>query len=317
VNAPDATLRSRRTSPRRTGPRRTRAVDFGLAATGAIAFGTTVLFSRIVAKNGLGPLTALGVRFAAAGLLLFGVLTVRRRPLLPPPGERMRALLLGMVVYALESTFFFMALERGTAAAVTLLFYSYPAVVTGVELLLGEVAPRPSVFLALALSMGGAFAVAVGGGEVSITLAGAGFVVGSVLFFSCYALGSARLLHRTDSLTAAAWTAVGASASLLTVGAVTGELRAPGSSLAPLLGNGVATAAAFTLFFVALDRLGASRTAVVMTLEAASAVVLAAVFLGEAIRLLEVIGGVAVLGGAALAGLVTPAHTAAHEVEPP
>jgi drug/metabolite transporter (DMT)-like permease len=315
-------VRPGRTGPRQANPRptsrhRNSAVDFGLAAAGAIAFGTTVLFSRIVAKNGLGPLTALGVRFGVAALLLLGVLAVRRRSLLPPPGERLRAVLLGVVVYALESTCFFMALERGTAAAVTLLFYSYPAVVTGVELMLGEVVPRPSVFLALALSMGGAFAVAAGGGEVSITLAGAGFVAGSVVFFSCYALGSARLLHRTDSLTAAAWTAVGASASLLTVGALTGELHAPGSSLPPLLGNGLATATAFTLFFVALDRLGASRTAVIMTLEAASAVVLTAVFLGEPLRLLEVIGGLAVLAGAALAGLATPAPTTTHEVDPP
>ena len=73
------------------------------------------------------------------------------------------------------------------------------------------------------------------------------------------------------------------------------------TSLPPLLANGVATATAFTLFFVAIGRLGASRTAVVMTIEAVSAVVLTALFLGETVQPLEALGGVAVLAGAAIA----------------
>jgi threonine/homoserine efflux transporter RhtA len=70
--------------------------------------------------------------------------------------------------------------------------------------------------------------------------------------------------------------------------------------------NGFATATAFTLFFVAVGRIGASRTSVVMTLEAAFAVVLAALFLNESLRWLELVGGAAVLAGAAVAGLVIP-----------
>jgi drug/metabolite transporter (DMT)-like permease len=134
----------------------------------------------------------------------------------------------------------------------------------------------------------------------TIAPVGVAFAMGAVAFFTCYTLASARLLHRTDALTAAAWTAIGATVGMLVAGVVSGQLRALGPSLPPLLANGVATATAFTLFFVAIGRLGASRTSVVMTLEAVSAVVLAAIFLGEAVQPLEALGGIAVLAGAVI-----------------
>jgi drug/metabolite transporter (DMT)-like permease len=283
----------------------TRQRDFAIATTGALVYGTTIVFSRIVAKNGLGPVTALAMRFGIAGILLVGVLAALRRPVLPPRGERARAALLG-VLYASESSCFFIALEHGTTAAVALLFYVYPAVVATVEIFLGALAPTRSTFLAIALSTAGAVVVAVGGGSVSISVTGIVFAMGAVVCFTTYALASARLLPRTDALTSAAWTAIGASSTMLVIGIVTGSLRAPGESTAPIVANGFATATAFTLFFVAVGRIGASRTSVVMTLEAAFAVVLAAIFLNESLRWLELLGGAAVLAGAAVAGLVMP-----------
>jgi drug/metabolite transporter (DMT)-like permease len=140
--------------------------------------------------------------------------------------------------------------------------------------------------------------------------------LGWVVCFTCYAHAPARVLHRTDAFTAAAWTAIGAATAMLVVGGVSGRLRALGPSLPPLLANGVATATAFTLFFVAIGRLGASRTSVVMTLEAVSAVVLAAVFLGEGVQPLEALGGVAVLGGAIVATFVSRPHPVGLEEAP-
>ncbi|MEA2169194.1 MAG: hypothetical protein QOF76_2494, partial [Solirubrobacteraceae bacterium] len=73
------------------------------------------------------------------------------------------------------------------------------------------------------------------------------------------------------------WVAIGAASASLGRGAVTGTLEAPGSHILEILAYGLMTACAFGLTFAALQRIGAGRTAVVMTLEAFSAVVLAAV----------------------------------------
>jgi drug/metabolite transporter (DMT)-like permease len=97
-----------------------------------------------------------------------------------------------------------------------------------------------------------------------------------------------------------AWVAAGASLSLATQGLLTGGLRNPGADWWLMLANGVATAAAFSLMFAALARLGASRTAVVMTLEALSSVVLGALLLSESIGAVQLAGGAAILAATVL-----------------
>ena len=91
-------------------------------------------------------------------------------------------------------------------------------------------------------------------------------------------------------------------------GAARSQLEVPsGGALAALVANGIATAAAFTLFFMVLDRIGPTRTGICMALEAVTGIVLAAIFLGESVQGVVAIGGAAVLAGAVLAALVAPA----------
>ena len=242
-----------------------------------------------------------------SALTLFVLLAVLRRELLPAKGERLRPVLLGAVGYALESSLFYSALQRGTAAAVALLFYAYPAIVTVLELVMGLARVSARVLVALALSIAGTALIVVTGGDVSITTAGILLALGSAMSFALYLLASQRVVTRTDAMVNAAWVAFGASLSLTVQGAMTGGLRDPGSSWWLMLANGVATAAAFSLMFAALGRLGASRTAVVMTLEALSAVVLGALLLGETIGPVQLVGGAAILAAVVLISSARPA----------
>jgi drug/metabolite transporter (DMT)-like permease len=295
-----------------------RRLDLALGAAGAFAFGCTILFSRTVARDNLPPPVALGIRFGVAGLLLLGVLIVTRRPLLPPPGERIFAITLGFAVYAVESTCFYLGLEHGTAAAVALIFYAYPAVIAITEVMLGAARWRARTFVALALAVSGSAVVAIGGGRLAISTSGVFFVGASIVMFSTYVLLSDRVLVRTDSITAATWTAIGASMGTATFGVLRGDLEAPsGHALAALFANGLATATAFTLFLVVLDRIGATRTAIVMALEAVTGIVLTAVFLGESVRPVVALGGVAVLAGAVIAAFSAPASVEALESASP
>ena len=121
---------------------RGRVIGTAAAAAGAVSYGITVIVNRELATRGFGPSATLGIRFSIAALVLLGLLAIRRRPLLPVPGERVRALLLGLVGYAVESSLFYRGIQRGSAAAVALLFYSYPALVTIIELVTGRQRPR-------------------------------------------------------------------------------------------------------------------------------------------------------------------------------
>ena len=285
-----------------------------LGASAALSYGVTVVIGRELAKAHLPTADALGLRFGIAGVLLVGLLLLGRRPVLAEPGERVRVFLFGAVGYAVESACFYSGLARGTAAAVTLLFYSYPAVVTVADLVITRRKPAPQVVLALVLAAGGAGVIAAGSGNVDITGAGIAFSLAAAASFAVYLIAGDRLLHRTDSMRIAAGTAVGASASLLTFAAVNGQVHVPTDRWWQLLIYGAATAAAFAFMFAALRRLGSQRTSVLLTLEAVFAIVLAAIFLDEGLGAAQALGGAAVLAAAVIISLTPlrpPVQTAA------
>jgi drug/metabolite transporter (DMT)-like permease len=275
-------------------------VGVGLAVGAALSYAVTVVLNRSLATDGLDGAVVLSLRFGVASALLLVALAVLRRSVLPVPGERWRVLLLGVVGYGLESMLFFAALERGTTAAVSLLFYTYPAVVTVLELVLGRAEVDRRRLVALGLSVTGTALVIAAGSSVSISRAGVVLALAASVSFACYLLASEALVRRTAALTAGAWIAVGAGVSMVVRAAVTGATEVPSGHWPELVGNGVATSAAFALMFASLRRIGAGRTAVVMTLEAFFSIVLAALFLHESMRPLQGVGGTAILAATVL-----------------
>jgi drug/metabolite transporter (DMT)-like permease len=207
------------------------------------------------------------------------------------------------VAYAVEATLFFSALERGTAAAATLVFYVYPAMVTVAELVRGQERPHRATFVALGLSTCGTAIVVVGGGRVSVTPAGVVFALAAAATFSTYLLVGRDYGETVDPMVVACWVSIGAALSNLVRGAVTRQLVDPSNRLDEIALYGLASAIAFTLTFAAMKRIGAARVAVVMTMEAVSAVVMAALFLGESVTVTQAFGGAAVLAAAVVIAL--------------
>lgn len=289
-----------------------------LAALGALSYGVTVVVGRDLAEAGISSSAALGWRFATGGLLLLGLLRLRRAPLLPARGELAKVFMLGAIGYATESTFFYLALERGTAAATALIFYVYPAIVTSVELARGRERRDVTTLAALALSVGGTAVVVAGSGDVATTPGGAAFALAAASTFAAYLLVGRDLGERSDAMTIACWVALGAAASNLARGAIDADLTIVADRWVEIVLYGAATAAAFSLMFAAIERVGATRAAVVMSLEAFSAVVLGALLLGEQLRAVQLLGGAIVLSAATLIAIRRePARVAVDLAEPP
>jgi drug/metabolite transporter (DMT)-like permease len=273
-----------------------------LAAAGAIAYGVATVIGRGLADAGVDSATALGVRFSIAAAVLAALLLARGAPLRPLPGEWLRIVLLGAIGYTLESTLFYLSLERGTAAACVLLFYAYPAIVALLELARNRERPTAATTVALVLSVAGTAVVVAVGSDVSISTAGIVLALAAATAYGVYLVVGREFGRRTDAMTAACWVAVGAAGSSLLRGLIGGTLQDPSGHALQIIGYGVATAAAFGLTFAALARISASHTAVVMTLEALSTVILAAAFLGEGISAAQAAGGLAIVGAAAVIG---------------
>lgn len=251
------------------------------AAVSGVGYAAATVIARSLARDGLGAATVLSIRFGIGGLLLVLLVLASGRSIWPARGERVAAALLGTVGYAFEASLFFAGLERGSAAAVTVLFYAYPVLVALIEIALRWIRLTPRLAGALVAGAIGTVIVIVTGADVSVTTAGILFALGAAGSFALYLLATDRLLVRTDNMVRAAWVSSGAALAMVVRGLMTGGFDGTAGFWPRLVAIGVATAAAFGFLFAALPRIGATRTSVVLNVEPVSAVVLGALFLSE------------------------------------
>jgi drug/metabolite transporter (DMT)-like permease len=276
-----------------------------LTATAALLFGAIVTIGRVEGIRDVPVTSLLAVRFAVAAVVLAAVLVIGRQRLLPERGERWRLVVLGALGYGVESAFFFLGLGRGTAATVTLLFYTYPVWVALLSVVLGMGAPGRIVGGALVAALTGAAWVIASSGGLDITAAGILFSLASAVMISFFLIGLQALVKRTPSLVSSMWIALSASLAHATFSLLsgTGRLLAGSAEWLPIVGMGVLTAGAFSLLFLGVRRLGAVRSSIISSLEPVAAAILALVFLGEAVRAGVLGGGALILAGAITAAL--------------
>lgn len=282
-----------------------------LAALASLQFGVIVVVGKRVLERGMSVESMLAFRFAVAAVVLTVALVVLGRPLVAAPGERRGLALLAVFGYGVEATFFFTAATHGTAAAVTLLFFTYPVFVMLGAWSFGRGAPARLTMIALLCALAGAAIVAGTGAGLSVEVAGVVFAMAAALTFSGYLVGADFVLRKTNPMTSAMWVSGGASAGLFVYAAISGRFTPPTGSqdIWAILVMGLASAGAFVCLMGALQRIGAVRTAIVSATEPLAAALLGYLYLGESVSAGTAAGGALILVGAVLASLaraVTP-----------
>ena len=282
-----------------------------LAALASLQFGVIVVVGKRVLERGMSVESMLAIRFAVAAIVLTVALVAVRRPLFAAPGERKGLALLAVFGYGVEATFFFTAAQHGTAAAVTLLFFTYPVFVMLGAWSFGRGSPARLTMIALLCALAGAAIVAGTGAGLSVEVAGIVFALAAALTFSGYLVGADFVLRKTNPMTSAMWVSGGASAGLFLFAAISGRSTLPTGSedMWAILVMGLASAGAFVCLMGALQRIGAVRTAIVSATEPLAAALLGYLYLGESVSAGTAAGGALILIGAVLASLaraVTP-----------
>src|SRR6266496_1241985 len=156
-------------------PSRSRSIDMlgaGFVGIGSLQFGAVVLMGRYASRSHLTVPAYLMWRFGFAAFLLAGAILVLRLPFQAAPGEGLKLIGLGAFGYATEAFFFFAALNHGTAATVTLLFYTYPAMVLLLSLASGRGLPGALRASALGATMAGSALVVLSSEGIDISEAG-------------------------------------------------------------------------------------------------------------------------------------------------
>jgi drug/metabolite transporter (DMT)-like permease len=289
---------------RRATDRRGELAGSGLSALMAALFACVVIIGKQVQAGG-PPFVVLTFRFGGQSLILFAVLALTGRALRPVRGERLVIALAGLIGYGTESALYFSALNHGSAAAVTLLFYTYPVWVMLVTIALDRRAPVPALFLALALAIAGSAIVVLGGGGADITHVGIALALGTSVAYTSYLVATDRHVKVTEPLTAAAWLGLGAATANLTFALVSGSTALPpAGAWWRLLGMMMFSAGAFAAMLAGLQRVGAVRNAIIGVMEPLTVAVLAYLVLGEPVTVAVAAGGSLILVGAVIASVI-------------
>ena len=285
------------------------------AVVAATLFGMLGPLARFGAEAGVTGVAftawraVLGVSFLAVLIALRGQagpsITALRH--LPPRGRA--ALAVAAVMGVTLNVSMFSAFELISIALVLMLFYTYPAGVVIVDLIAGHERLSPSRVVALLLSFGGVVLVLAGGMDTSTGVVvnplgialGLGAAASQVVFVSVSRGGYSSVPAPAATLVILLTTMVGASVIALRIGQADG-LLAPFRSADPwpylLLAGVVAAGMSSLLFLTAIRTIGGTRTGILMLLEPVVGVILAALWLGEALLPVQMVGGALVLAGA-------------------
>lgn len=282
-----------------------------LTAVSATFFGSLAIFGKAADNIGMSITQLLAIRFGLAAVILWMLAVARRERLWW--GWRSAGLVLMGLLYVGQAATYFTSLRSVPAAVTSILLYVYPAIV--VVLAAGFLHERLNRVrtLALLLAVAGVFIVVNPlSARGSIDRPGLLFGLSTAIIYATYILVGRVLLRDLPAVVATAGIATTAGVAFAAAGAVTGQLR-------PLSGGGwalatsmalVATAIPATTFLAGLARVGATRAAIISTLEPATTVVLAALLLGEELGWVRLLGGAVILVAAVMVARNVPADLA-------
>jgi drug/metabolite transporter (DMT)-like permease len=294
----------------------------GMAAclVSATGFGALPVLGKAAYDTGLGPLALLWGRFGLAAIAFWLLVAFVVRPARPPARFLVAGVLMGALGYAVEAGLFFAALERVDASLVELLLYAYPAIVTAVALADlggsrrrcrgdtprppgGREAPAPRLLAALLLATLGVVGVFAGSLASGVDPTGLALGLGAAGVYAGYVLAGERVVDQVHPVLLAALVATGATAGFTAAGLVHGGLPRPRTAdawTAVAAIAVVATVIPMAALFAGIERVGAPTASIVSTFEPVLTVVLAGVFLGESLSLVEATGAACVIAAVRL-----------------
>jgi drug/metabolite transporter (DMT)-like permease len=255
----------------------------------------------------MSPLTLMVARGLVSCLVL-AIALRRTGGWRPPAAEDLPALLAaGLIGFTVNQMFYSWGLHLTTASHSGLIFTITPLFVFGLSQALGHVRLGRREMLGLGLGVVGAALIigwpasgAVGGATVLGDL----LTVGAAITWGVWTILAAPILRRRGTLAGTFWITLTGTLGLVPFalpGLLTQDWRLPWWVFAGVAYAGTAGGALGSLlWYGAVRRLGAARTAIYANMESFFAVLAAALLLGERVAVTSLVGGAAVVAGVLL-----------------
>ena len=255
----------------------------------------------------MSPLTLMVARGLVSCLVLAIVLR-RTGGWRAPTAEDVPALLAaGLIGFTVNQMFYSWGLHLTTASHSGLIFTITPLFVSGMSQALGHVRLGRLDMLGLGLGVMGAGLIigwpasgAAGGASVLGDL----LTVGAAITWGVWTILAAPILQRRGTLAGTFWITLTGTLGLVPFalpGLLGQDWRLPWWAFVGVIYAGAAGGALGSLlWYAAVRRLGAARTAIYANMESFFAVLAAALLLGERVAVTSLVGGAAVVAGVLL-----------------
>ena len=268
-----------------------------------LTWGANVVAVKAVLAD-VPPILFAFVRFGSAFLVLLAVLKWREGSVGLPRGDILPLLLLGLAGFGLYQDLWASALGRTTASNSALITAATPVSTMLIAAAVGSDTFSRGKVIGAAISLSGAVGVVGATHGFGFTGASAGDLMTFIatLCWACYVAFGAPVLRRHSPLRTATWAIGFGCLGMLPLAGWQLTTFDPSHIHASTIGLFLfcallAAAAANVVMFEAVKVLGPTRAMLFQFLVPAFAVVLAALFLGEAIVVGQVVGGAVIVLG--------------------
>lgn len=289
-------------SPHRSTAPRTLAGTIEVLGAAA-CFSAIPIFTVLATDRGGASLeSVLAGRYVLAALALLAIArSTALRPI--PAGHRWRLLGYGGIGQAAIAYLALSALRFLPAATMVFLFYTFPVWVAVIAAVRGTERLTPRRLLALALALGGIWALVGSPWAGALHPAGIALTLGAAMVYAIYIPVVGSLQRNVGPVIASMYISVGAGAVFLLAGGAAGRLTTIDTGLAWTGTIGLAlvsTALAFILFLRGLALLGPVRTAIASTAEPFFVAILGVIVLSQPASRATVLGGALVAAAVVL-----------------
>ncbi|MEI3376683.1 MAG: DMT family transporter [Coriobacteriales bacterium] len=273
------------------------AVGYVAAIIQAVLYATMGIFAKLLYECGLSAQLVMVLRFSCTVVFLgLFILFFHGRKFI----SHQPAVYVQSIFFFLSAWLYFLAVERINAGLATVLFYTFPAIVAVLNVLVFHERITARVIIALALSLLGIVLISgvLAPGEAPLDPIGIIFAIAACTAFAIYSV-LIQKTARTESSFTATFTIslVCLAASLVLFAGELGGLAHLGAKELAL-GSGLAILATIlpiVLYIFAIARIGATKASIISIIETPSSLLLAWFILGETIDVFQGIGALLVV----------------------
>ena len=265
------------------------------ALISATGLGLALIVARVAYEGGTNGPTVAMIRSLALVAALFVYCRLTGRSLGLGRRDRRRCAGLGLLM-AIAFYGPIGSIEFIPTGLAVLLFFIFPLLVALIEAVLDRVWPAPHRLLALACAFAGVAAM-LGASFGTANPLGMSLALAGAIAVSLNTVGIMRLLGQVSPLVSMFHMVVSATIALVVLTLATGSVDLPDSDSgwAGLFGAVFLQCISLPLYFVAISRIGALKSAMLANIQPVTTIIIGAMVLGEILNVAQLAGGATVL----------------------